>query len=423
MVRGVPFVTEPFPTYEVAARIGCSLGVGLLVGLEREWANKEIGVRTFSIVSLLGALTSLLEGPVVVTALIGAFLLVAFLNVQSLLRDQSLELTTSAALIVTLVLGVLIGSGQFFTAVASAIAMTMLLAWKAELSRFADGLAPDEIRSAVLLGLLSLVIHPLLPDRFLDPWGLVNPRQAWVVVLVIAGLGFGNYWLLRLYGTRGAYYAAFLGGLVNSTATAAELTAQLGRSAANASLALALLLLTNVAMFARNLTILAIFAPPLALRDASMCFALMTFGVVPWVWPRGRLAKLPSPQLHLSSPLSLKHVLGFGAIFVALAAAGTLVERHLGGIGFLALSLVGGLISSASTTASAAALAANGTISPATAGTAVVLTSMASVLASLPVVYVQTRGVRLFRTLALSTGVAVALGLSVFAIRQAWAGW
>jgi uncharacterized membrane protein (DUF4010 family) len=416
----VNLVTEPFPTYEVAARIGSSLGVGLLVGLEREWANKEIGVRTFSIVALLGALTSLLEGPLVVAALIGAFLLVAFLNVQSLLRDQSLELTTSAALIVTFVLGVLIGHGQFFTAVASAIAMTMLLAWKAELSRFADGLAPDEIRSAVLLGLLSLVIHPLLPDRFLDPWGLVNPRQAWVVVLVIAGLGFGNYWLLRLYGARGAYYAAFLGGLVNSTATAAELTAQLGRSAANASLALALLLLTNVAMFARNLTILAIFAP-VAVRDAAMPFALMTFGMLPWVWPRGRQAKLPSPQLHLSSPLSLRHVLGFGALFVALAAAGTLVERHLGGLGFLALSLVGGLISSASTTASAAALAANGAISPETAGVAVVLASMASALASLPVVYMQARGVRLFRALALSTGVIVALGLSVFAVRQAWA--
>lgn len=416
------FAVEPFPTYEVAARIGCSLGVGLLVGLEREWANKEIGVRTFSIVALLGALTSLLDGALVVTALIGAFLLVTFLNVQSLLRDRSLELTTSAALIVTLVLGVLIGRGQFFTAAASAIAMTMLLAWKAELSRFADGLAPEEIRSAVLLGLLSLVIHPLLPDRFLDPWALVNPRQAWIVVLVIAGLGFGNYWLLRLYGARGAYYAAFLGGLVNSTATAAELTAQLGRSAANAALALALLLLTNVAMFARNLTILAIFAP-LAVRDAALSFALMTFGVLPWVWPRARRATLPSPQLRLTSPLSLRHVLGFGALFVALAAAGALVERHLGGIGFLALSLVGGVVSSASTTASAAALAANGTISPETAGAAAVLTSIASAVASLPVVYVQARGVRLFRRLATSTGVIVALGLSVFAIRQAWAGW
>jgi len=421
MVEGVSFATDPFPAYEVAARIGSSLGIGLLVGLEREWAHKEIGVRTFAIIALLGALTSLLEAPLTVTALVGAFLLVAFLNVQSLLRDRSLELTTSAALIVTLVLGALVGHGHFFAAVTSAIAMTMLLAWKAELSRFAGGLAPDEIRSAVLLGLLSLVIHPLLPDRFLDPWDLVNPRQAWVVVLVIAGLGFGNYWLLRLYGTKGAYYAAFLGGLVNSTATAAELAAQLGRSAGSAGLALALLLLTNVAMFARNLTIFVIFAP-FAARDAATAFALMSFGMLPWVWPRGRRARLPSPQLQLTSPLSLRHVLAFGALFVALAAAGTLVERHFGGAGFLALSLVGGLISSASTTASAASLAASGTIAPETAGLAVVLASMASALASLPVVYVQTRGVRLFRMLALSTGVVVAIGLSVFAIRQAWAG-
>src|ERR1051326_4851059 len=148
----------PFPHYEVAARIAVSLGVGLLIGLEREWAHKEVGVRTFAIIALLGALTALLDRPLVVTGLIGALLLVTFLNVQSLLRDRSLELTTSAALIITLVLGALIGRGHYFTAVTSAIAVTMLLAWKLELSRFARDLQPEEIRSAVLLGLLSLVI-------------------------------------------------------------------------------------------------------------------------------------------------------------------------------------------------------------------------------------------------------------------------
>jgi uncharacterized membrane protein (DUF4010 family) len=274
----------------------------------------------------------------------------------------------------------------------------------------------------VLLGLLSLVIHPLLPDRFLDPWQLVNPREAWIVVLVIAGLGFGNYWLLRLYGTRGAYWAAFLGGLVNSTATAAELTAQLGRSAANATLATGLLLLTNVAMFARNLVIVAIFAPAVV-REAAAPLALMTFAVLPWVWPRASRARLPSPQLRLASPLSLRHVLAFGTLFVALAAAGTLVQRHLGGAGFLVLSLLGGLVSSASATASAASLAAAGTIDARTAGMAVVLSSMASVLASLPVVYYQTRGVRTFRSLATSTGFVVVLGLGAFALRRAWLGW
>jgi uncharacterized membrane protein (DUF4010 family) len=415
----VSFSPEPFAHAEVAARIAVSLGVGLLVGLEREWAHKEVGVRTFAITGLLGALTSLLGQQMVVTGLVGALLLVAFLNVQSLLRDRSLELTTSAALIVTLVLGALSGRGHYFAAVASAIAVTMLLAWKVELSRFAGGLQTEEIRSAVLLGLLSLVVHPLLPDRYLDPWELVNPRQAWVIVLVVAGLGFGNYWLLRLYGARGAYYAAFLGGLVNSTAAAGELTVQFARSLEDAPFGLSLLLLTNVAMFARNATILAIFAPS-AVRVALPPLLLMTIGGLPWLRVRSDHARGPSPPLQLTSPLSLRHVLAFGAVFVALAAAGTLVQRYFGGVGFLVLSLLGGMVSSASATASAASLAASGTITPETAASAVVLTSMASTIAHLPVAYYQGGGGRLFAGLAQSSLTIVLLGLATLALHQVW---
>jgi uncharacterized membrane protein (DUF4010 family) len=111
-------------------------------------------------------------------------------------------MTTSVALLVTVVLGALIGEGHFFTAITSAMLMTLLLAWKVELSRFAGGLSPQEIRSAVLLGLLTFVVYPLLPDRFIDSWELINPRQSWLIVIVVAGVGFLNYLMLRLYGTR-----------------------------------------------------------------------------------------------------------------------------------------------------------------------------------------------------------------------------
>jgi uncharacterized membrane protein (DUF4010 family) len=410
---------EPFAHADVAARIAVSLGVGLLVGLEREWAHKEVGVRTFAITALLGALTSLLGPELVVTALVGALLLVGFLNVQSLRRDGSLELTTSASLIVTLVLGALAGHGHYFTAVTSAIAVTMLLAWKVELSRFAGGLQPEEIRSAVLLGLISLVVQPLLPDRVVDPWALVNPHEAWVVVVVIAGLGFGNYWLLRLYGARGAYYAAFLGGLVNSTAAAAELTAQFVRSTANMALGVSLVLLTNVAMFLRNATIVAIFAPAVV-RVAAPPLVMMGLGCLPWLWPRTNHSEPPLPQLKMSSPLSLRRVLSFGALFVALAAAGTLMQRYFGGAGFLLLSGVGGLVSSASATASAASLAASGTISPETAAVATILTSMASAVIHVPVVYYQGGRGRLFAGLVQNSVLVVVLGLATLALHAVW---
>ncbi len=142
--------------------------------------------------------------------MVGVIVMIALLNVRSLLANRVLEITTSAALLVTFALGVLVGLGHTFTPVASAILMTLLLAWKMELRRFAGGVTIAELRSAVLLGLIGLVIYPILPDRFVDRWQLVNLRQAWITVVVIAGIAFVNYVLLRLYGNRGLYWTAFL---------------------------------------------------------------------------------------------------------------------------------------------------------------------------------------------------------------------
>jgi uncharacterized membrane protein (DUF4010 family) len=182
-----------FPPSEVAPKIAVSLGIGLLVGIEREWSNKDLGTRTFALTSLLGAIAVLLDPLMAAVSFTGVPLIVAFANARSLMVDRSLESTTSAALLVVLVLGALAGQGHLFTPVSAAILMTMLLAWKVELHRFAGGLEPAEIRSAVLLGLLGLVVYPLLPDRFIDPWQLINPRQAWIIVIVIAGIGFVKY--------------------------------------------------------------------------------------------------------------------------------------------------------------------------------------------------------------------------------------
>ena len=95
------------------------------------------------------------------------------------------------------------------------------LGLETELSRFAGGLQPSEIRSAVLLGLIGFVIYPVLPNRYVDPWQLFNPSDDWISVIAIAGIVFLNYVLLRIYSTRGLYLGALSGGLVNSSATVA----------------------------------------------------------------------------------------------------------------------------------------------------------------------------------------------------------
>lgn len=412
------YVLQQFSYDEVAKKVALSAGIGLVVGLEREWAQKETGVRTFAIVSLLGMITSLLTPMFVVGALVGVLLMVVFLNVHSLLKDRSLELTTSIALMGVFFLGVLVGTDHGFAAATSAIIMMILLASKMELERFAGALKPEEIRSAVLLGLISVVIFPLLPDRFIDPWNLVNPHEAWVIVIVIAGVGFLNYALLRLYGNRGLYYAAILGGLVNSTAAVAELSSMFdARGDDDSGRGVAILMLTNVAMFLRNVVLLAIFASA-AVATAAPPLVVMAVFACTIAYLRIGPSETPVRSLKLASPVSFTRIIKFSVVLLALSIVGTLAQRAFGSLGFVAVAIMGGLVSSASTTATAAALVKAGVISPQMAGIATVLTSMSSAIVNMPLVYQQTKQFHLTRRLAIVSLVTVGSGVAVLMLLQ-----
>ncbi len=410
------FVTR-FPPSEVAAKIAVSLGIGLLVGIEREWSNKDLGARTFALTALFGTLAALIAPSMVIVAFLGIFLIIAFANVRTLLVDRSLEATTSAALLVIFLLGALTGEGHLFTPVAAAILMTMLLAWKVELHRFAGGLHPTEIRSAVLLGLLGLVVYPILPNRFIDRWGLINPRQSWITVIVIAGIGFVNYVLLRAYGRRGIYLSAFLGGFVNSSAAAVEMASPLGSGATSSGVAVAALLLTIVAMFARNLLILALFSPPAVAAAAG---PLVAMAVVTLIFVRrARSVNEDAPnEIRLESPVSLKRVLTFAALFLLIQIVATLSERYLGKLGFLAASVIGGLVSSASTSAAAANMAMHGQTQPMLAGDSVVLASVTSALINLPIIYRTVKNRSLSRRVTSLTVFVILIGLAFLGVQE-----
>ena len=403
-----------FPVSPIALRMAVAIGIGMLVGMEREWSNKDVGIRTFALVALLGMLASLVSPSTAIAALIGVFLLVAAMNTRSILNDRSLEVTTSAALMVNYLLGVLVGLGHIFTPVAGAIVMTMLLAWKTELSRFAGGLQPSEIRSAVLLGLIGFVIYPVLPNRYVDPWQLVNPSDAWISVIAIAGIGFVNYVLLRMYSTRGLYLSALFGGLVNSSATVAELGTRL-RETGMADRATTLCLLTTIAMFARNLILATMFSPR-SLSATLVPLLAMTLVAGFWVWRDHRIEERVSGTLTLTSPISLTKVLWFGMVFIAIQVIGTLLTRYFGSYGMFATGIFGGLVSSASTTAAAATMAMHGKISASLAGSATVLTSLASAAVNLPIVWRTTKNRAVMKRLTLEMATVIATGVAAVTV-------
>ncbi len=376
-----------WPYLETLVRLALSLSLGLLIGLERERRGKEAGLRTFGFICMLGALGGLLGLPAALLTLMLVGVLAVLLNVQTLRAGQGAELTTAAAMFVTCMAGILCGQGHTISPAAVMVLATALLAWKERLAGFSAGLTESEMRSALLLAILSIVIYPALPQGPVGPWGLVEPRAAWVTVILIAGIGFVNYILWKLYGARGTELSGFLGGLVNSNFTVIEMSSRVvATGGAYLDTAYRGILLATTAMVLRNATLLLILSP-IALLGAAGAFSLMMIAssaLVLWSYVRGRKCLTDStPKIELDLPFSLPQALKYGVVFLILHIVGGLTQQHFGDAGFYFVSIVGGLMSSASAVAAAASLVSQGSLSPVTAGTGAVLASLTSIAFSM----------------------------------------
>ena len=398
-----PLPNAEWPYLQILIRLALSLALGLLIGLERERRGKEAGLRTFGFVCLLGALGGSLGTPfaLLILALVGV--LAVLLNVQTLRANQGTELTTSAAMLVTCMAGILCGQGHTVSPAAVMVIATALLAWKERLAGFSMGLSEGELRSALLLAILALVIYPALPTGAVGPWKLIEPRAAWVTVILISGIGFVNYILWKLYGARGTEISGFLGGLVNSNFTVIELSSRV-KDAASALVNSSYrgILLATTAMIVRNATLLLVLAP-LALVGSLAAFALMLLVSAALVALSYRNRKPEAigdaASIHLDLPFSLPLALRYGAVFLVLHIVGAVTQREFGEIGFYFVCVIGGLMSSASAVAAAATLASQGSLSPTVAGTGAVLASFTSIAFSLSFV-LRTRNSALISRLA-----------------------
>lgn len=405
------------------ARLLLALLLGLFVGLEREWRGKEAGLRTHGLACLVGAMGSMLGTPYALIAIALIGVLIVFINLQSLGTAQSTELTTSVALLVTVLSGVLCGLGHTITPVAVMVVTAALLSWKEYLAKFGHSLTAEEIRSAVLLGILAFAVYPVLPSHPVDPWGLIAPRAAWLTVVLIAAIGFANYVLWKLFGTRGLEFAGFLGGLVNSSVVASELSSRVNETGdALVDVAYRGVLLSVAAMATRNAVILGIIKPAaLAVAAASLGFMFITSTGLCLVARRPPIHIGEEKPLAIKSPFSLRSAIKFGAIFLALQVSGTVAESFFGRFGFYAISVIGGLVSSASAVAAAAMLASHERISASTAGVGAVLASLASAMVNVMFVARFSRSRRLTVRTGMATLLVLAVGLAGAAASARWA--
>lgn len=328
-----------------------SLGIGLLIGLERERnPSAKAGLRTFALIAIFGTLTALLadENDVpwllaIGLLIVGAMIIAAYITSPTEEKDPGT--TTVAALLMCYGLGALVWYGQATLAIMLAIGTTALLYFKPELRGMTQRLKRRDLVSILQFSVLTFVILPILPNENYGPYGAFNPHHAWMMVVLISGLSLAGYVALHWTTQRfGAPLLGFFGGLVSSTATSLVYARHSKQSAAMVHLSAVVILIANLVVLLR-LTVLSATVSPSALPHLLPIVAIgLMSGLASTLFGWRRLqpsANLPLPET--ANPTEIHTALGFGVIYVIVLLCAAWLSDVAGNKGLYAVAVVSGL--------------------------------------------------------------------------------
>lgn len=391
-------------TLDLLQSLSIALGVGLLIGLERGWHEREApdgqrvaGVRTFGLLSLAGALSALLAqhwgGEIFSGAILSVVLMLLVGYWAALQRDPSVGMTTEIAGWVTFLLGALVMTGQAALAVAVAVIVMSLLGSKAILHRGMQLLSESELFALFKLLLLALVVLPLLPDQGMGPGQALNPRVIGWLVLLLAGLSFVGYFAIRVLGSRrGILLTSVLGGLVSSTALTVLFARQvIARPHWTGMLAVGIAL-ASATLFPRVWVEVSVVNPALADTILPPLLGMMLGAylgaLLLWWRSNRRLTEDAAVQPVFANPLELKTALKFAALLVLIMLAAQALQQSAGRSGVLVLAAVSGLVDVDALSISMAQMHAAGQIAQPVAEQAIILTVMVNTLTKMALAFI-----------------------------------
>lgn len=355
-----------------------ALGLGLLVGIERYKGRgpdekRSSGVRTFATFAVLGAISGLFDSLPLVLTVFGAVALLVIAGYHK--STGSPGLTTEMTALLVFWLGVLLHTHEML-AVGTAIVLTILLASKGALHGFVrDQITEAELFDTLKLLAVGLVVLPLLPQTRLGPYGFLDPRQAWLLVVLVSGIGYAGYFLMKWLGPdRGLRLNALAGGIVSTPATTLSL-ADRARAAPEQYGAYAVAaIIANVVQYPRLLVLLAVANATLA-RFLTTPLLVMTATGALLAWGISRLHRGNEDRqaLPLKNPFSLLPALKFAAFFVGILLLTQVAQEYLGAQGIYLASALGGLGSVSAVALSLAEQADRGALELAVAARALLL--------------------------------------------------
>lgn len=354
-------------------------GLGAAVGLERQIGRSDIavGARTFALFAIWGAAAGYAGDRyggaafVAMTLVFGA-LVVAWYLVEAQ-RTKDVGTTTEAAALVVFVIGLLSWSGQFVTALALAVGTAALIGSKDVLHGLGRRLSDEDARSVLQFGVITAVVLPVVPDQNLGPFGALNPREVWLMVVLVSAIGLAGYVALRIYGQRGLSLTGVLGGIVSSTAVTLGFS-RMSRTAPDTAPALAAGVLgASALMYPRVLVEAGVIDQGFSRRLAPVITILFVLvGLAAGYWWRHRRHDVGDGDLQLDNPLSLKVALQFGALYGLVILVSKALLETVSDQSLYLVGIVSGIADVDAITLSTANLVADG-LDPRVGAQAVVL--------------------------------------------------
>jgi uncharacterized membrane protein (DUF4010 family) len=399
--------------------LGLSLGLGLLVGLQREYASsKTAGIRTFPLITLTGTICGLLAKEFDVWILVAGFLgVISLLVIGGIQKvkneDKETGITTEAAVLLMFTIGAYLVFGEPIVAVVLTGVITVLLHFKTSLHGWVSKIGEQDLKAVMQFILITMVILPVLPNTAYDQYEVLNPRDIWLMVVLIVTISLCGYFAYKLFGDRvGALLGGILGGLISSTATTVSYSKIAARNISASKFAALVIITASAISLVRVLIEIKIVSPSSFISLAFPLVAELIVMIILTAILAFRQRKGDFKMQEQKNPAELKSAVVFGLLYAGISFLSALAKDKFGNEGLYLVSIVSGLTDMDAITLSTAKMTEQKSID-ASLGWKLILIAFLSNLVFKGIMATIIAGKALGKTIALLFGIAIITGLAI----------
>jgi uncharacterized membrane protein (DUF4010 family) len=383
---------------EFFVRALISLGIGALIGVEREFSKKQtlVGIRTLALSSLLGMLSSYFEFPFLIP--IGFIIVASYgLLFYTHQKRRVVGLTTLFSLLLSYIFGILVGFGYIIEAVGITIITTLLLFMRAETRIFVRKLKREEILEALEFGIILFILYPILPESVSFFGFTLNLKMALQIIIIISLISLLTFFVLVFYGEYMLPIVGLIGGMINSFGTITNFVDKKKVETSSILLAEAGKMVSAILL---SFLIIGF--------HIKLFFGCVVMGIVLLIFAILNHKKLPYKKLRLHQPFSLKEGIKIGFYTLVAFLLSQLFSNSQ--YGLYLTSLLIGIFSTNAIIATSALGLSNKSITVPEASTMIFL----SLLSGLVVDALLTRKTKVFKKVSMFTLLAILFGMLAF---------